>query len=87
MPLNGRFALLDATTTLDKMPCGACGTVASAAEVPADAELLRAMGLREGLSIRICRAGEPCIVEVDGTRLGIAREMSAGVQVAAIATA
>jgi hypothetical protein len=29
-----------------------------------DAELLRAMGLRMSARIRLCRLGEPCIVEV-----------------------
>jgi hypothetical protein len=31
---------------------------------PNDAALLRAMGLRPSARIRICRLGEPCIVEV-----------------------
>lgn len=31
---------------------------------PADAALLRAMGLRPNALIRVRRAGEPCIVEV-----------------------
>lgn len=75
--------MLTTTMTLDQMPTGAIGTVASPASSLDDAELLRAMGLREGLPIRICRAGESCIVDVDGTRLGLAREMSTGVQVAA----
>jgi hypothetical protein len=31
---------------------------------PSDAALLRAMGLRPSARIRVCRLGEPCIVEV-----------------------
>lgn len=69
------------TMTLDQMPPGATGTVQLPSSDAADAALLRAMGLREGLPIRVCRTGEPCIVEVDGTRLGIAKDISVQVQV------
>lgn len=31
---------------------------------PADAAMLRAMGLRPNAVVRLCRMGEPCIVEV-----------------------
>jgi hypothetical protein len=31
---------------------------------PCDAALLRAMGLRPNATVRLCRLGEPCIVEV-----------------------
>lgn len=31
---------------------------------PADAAMLRAMGLRPNAVVRLCRLGEPCIVEV-----------------------
>lgn len=58
----------------------------------ADAALLRAMGLRPNSRIRMCRTGEPCIVEVmpaaagaceDGCccRIGLARPLAALVMV------
>ncbi len=57
-------------------------------EMPAaDAELLRAMGLREGAQIRVCRMGHPCIVELcdercgTGCRIGIAQDLAARVMV------
>ncbi|HIA27204.1 MAG TPA: ferrous iron transport protein A [Planctomycetes bacterium] len=35
-------------------------------------QLLEAMGLAGAPgSLRVCRSGSPCIVEVDGTRLGL----------------
>ncbi len=42
------------------------------------ASLLRAMGLRPNASVRLCRLGDPCIVQVgqtrgDSCRLGLAR--------------
>ena len=41
-----------------------------------DCELLRAMGLTEGCVFRVCRSGEPCIVEVEETRLGLSTAVS-----------
>jgi Fe2+ transport system protein FeoA len=41
-----------------------------------DCELLRAMGLTEQCRVRVCRCGEPYIVQVNSTRLGIARAMA-----------
>jgi len=31
---------------------------------PLDASMLRAMGLRPAATLRLCRSGEPCVVEV-----------------------
>lgn len=33
--------------------------------------LLRAMGMYDRCTVRVCRSGTPCIVEVDSTRLGL----------------
>jgi len=60
-----------------------------------DAALLRAMGLRPNAKVRLCRLGEPCIVEVmtgagDGTckgpggcwcRIGLAKPLAGGLEV------
>ena len=35
--------------------------------------LLRALGLSEAEPFRVCKAGEPCILQVDGTRIGVSR--------------
>ncbi len=47
-----------------------------------DCDLLHAMGLTENCSLRVCRSGEPFIVQVDSTRLGLAASISAGIYVA-----
>ncbi len=61
-----------------------------------DAALLRAMGLRLAARIRLCRLGEPCIVEVLGgqdscgrkggcaCRIGLARPLAEKVLVGAV---
>ena len=43
---------------------------------PQECELLSAMGLRGECRLRVCRAGEPCIVQVDATRLGLSSAMA-----------
>lgn len=49
---------------LTALQAGQMATVFTTSLDPADAALLRAMGLRPAARIRVCRLGEPCIVEV-----------------------
>ena len=82
-----------AMTTLQ---AGQMATVFQTSLDPSDAALLRAMGLRPSARIRICRLGEPCIVEVlSGTdscgrpggcacRIGLARPLAERVMVGQI---
>ena len=37
----------------------------------AAAGLLRALGLTADSDLRLCKGGEPCIVQIGGTRLGV----------------
>ena len=41
-----------------------------------DCKLLSAMGLGDQCVVRVCRSGEPCIVEVQETRLGLCRAIA-----------
>lgn len=43
--------------------------------------LLSAMGLGDSCELRVCRPGAPCIVQVDGTRLGLARDVAERIMV------
>lgn len=45
------------------MRCGQC-------------DLLNAMGLTEHCELRVCKVGEPCIVQVNETRLGISARLA-----------
>ncbi len=63
---------------------------------PADGALLRAMGLRPGIRVRVIRHGEPTIVEVLGaeacgcacaSRIGLTRDLASRVQVGELAGA
>jgi Fe2+ transport system protein FeoA len=41
-----------------------------------DCELLNALGLTDRCLLRICKIGEPCIVQVRATRIGLARSVA-----------
>jgi Fe2+ transport system protein FeoA len=67
------------STTLDCLPIGVTATITATSG--SDADLLRAMGLREGTDVTVRRIGEPCIVESGNTRLGLAKCVTSNVQV------
>jgi len=43
--------------------------------------LLRALGLTDGSTLRVCKQGEPLIIQVRATRIGMARSVAAGLLV------
>ena len=44
-------------------------------------DLLRALGLTRQCRLTLCKAGEPCIVQVRSTRIGLSRTVAAGILV------
>lgn len=50
-----------------------------------DCELLNAMGLTKHCEIRVCQRGEPCIVQVNSTRLGLSAVLARNIMVSIIA--
>ena len=52
---------------------------------PQDRELLAALGLVDRSTLRLCKAGNPWIVQVRGTRIGLSEEIARQLQVAAAA--
>ena len=40
---------------------------------------LRALGLTDACELRLCKAGEPCIVQVRSTRIGLSGEVARGI--------
>ncbi len=66
---------------LTQLRPGQVGVVRSAGLCEQDAALLGAMGLRCDAKVRLCRAGEPCIVAITsgrgaGCRIGLARPLA-----------
>ena len=39
-------------------------------------QVLISMGLHEDASFRLCQQGQPCIIQVEATRLGLSREVT-----------
>ena len=39
------------------------------------------LGLSETQPFRVCKAGEPCILQVDGTRIGVSRVVASNLYV------
>jgi Fe2+ transport system protein FeoA len=46
---------------------------------PEVADLLRVLGLTKSSVLRLCKAGEPCIVQVRSTRIGLARSVASSI--------
>ena len=44
-----------------------------------DCALLRAIGLTDRCLLRVCKIGEPCIVQVRATRIGLSRAVAHGI--------
>ena len=46
---------------------------------PQDCALISALGLTDRCVLHICKVGEPCIVQVQSTRIGLARSVADGI--------
>ena len=68
---------------LSAMGDGARGRLHTAGLCCEDCELLNALGLTDQCELRVCRAGEPCIVQVHATRVGIAATLARKIMVQA----
>jgi len=44
-------------------------------------EALSAMGLYEDVSFELCQQGQPCIIQVEATRLGLSSEITSRIMV------
>jgi Fe2+ transport system protein FeoA len=52
------------------------------ANLPAqDCALLGSLGMTDRCVLRICKVGEPCIVQVQSTRIGLSRAVADGIMV------
>lgn len=72
---------LGSPVRLVDLPAGALARFHTAAAGSEDEALLRALGLTERSLVRVCKAGEPCIVQVRTTRIGLSREAAESVLV------
>lgn len=66
---------------LDKIQPGHCGLVSSVLAGEAEIERLKSMGVCVGRRLMMVRAGDPMIVKVLGSRIGISARLAERVQV------
>jgi Fe2+ transport system protein FeoA len=66
--------------SLSAMPVGGCGRVVSVDVSAADLERLEVMGLCAGRVVCVIKDGDPMIVRVLGTRIGLAAALAAKVR-------
>lgn len=67
--------------SLAELPVGSCGRIESV-DLPNDAaERLEGMGICLGRTVRLVRGGEPNIVHVYGTRIGLATAVARHIRV------
>lgn len=60
---------------LSTLLAGQMGEIEDAGQC-ADCDLLNALGMTERCQFRVCKAGMPCIVQVGGTRIGLAPDVA-----------
>jgi Fe2+ transport system protein FeoA len=75
------MALADDPVRLSALAPGQMARMHGANLAAHDCALLRALGLTDRCLLRICKIGEPCIVEVRATRIGLARSVADGILV------
>ena len=66
---------------LDVLPPKTCAVVRSIATDDEDTERLKALGVCVGRRVELVRTGDPIILKVFGSRLGISAELATRVQV------
>jgi hypothetical protein len=66
---------------LSELRAGARARVHTADVASEDSALLKAIGLTERCLVRVCKAGEPCIVQVGATRIGLSGIVAGGILV------
>ena len=78
-PVSG--ACRDHAERLDRIEPGHCGIVCEFEAGEAEVEQLKSMGVCLGRRVMLVQAGDPLILKVMGTRIGVSARLAARVQV------
>jgi Fe2+ transport system protein FeoA len=70
------IASIPATRRLTELRAGDAGAASLAALGHGDRALLHALGLTDAAPFRLCKSGDPWIVQVRGTRIGLAKAVA-----------
>jgi Fe2+ transport system protein FeoA len=80
---NGKIpARLPVLQRLADLPVGSTARLSCKELSEGEACLLAAMGMTEGCRLKVRTSGDPCIVEVRSTRIGLARSVAVRLVVA-----
>ena len=64
------------TIPLSQMARGQRGVLCTCELPECEGQILAAMGLTDACELRVCRRGEPCIIRVNATRLGLSAALA-----------
>jgi Fe2+ transport system protein FeoA len=64
-----------AAVPLTTMPVGAIATLHEVTDISAR-PVLRSLGLTDACVLRLCQVGDPCIVQVRSTRIGLSNAVA-----------
>ncbi len=70
-----------ATVRLDELPPRVCAVVRRVDTDDEDTQRLKALGVCLGRRVELVRAGDPLILKIFGSRLGVSAELAARVRV------
>jgi Fe2+ transport system protein FeoA len=73
------------SSSLDRLKPGRCGTVREVQAGEEEIDRLKAMGICQGRKVMLVRAGDPLILRVLGSRIGLSARLAARVSVSACA--
>ena len=68
---------------LSELHVGDCARIVDAAIDAESRALLEALGLTDNSRLRVCKRGEPCVVQVRATRIGISSRIARRITVIA----
>ena len=78
---SGRAPGTHARESLATLPAGGCGRISLVYATTSDLERLEVMGLCAGRVVQVVKAGDPMIVRVLGTRIGLAAALARDIYV------
>lgn len=81
LPLPHPFQSTQRPIRLSDLPIGRLARLHTTAIAPQDCALLGALGMTDRCLLSVCKMGEPCIVRVHATRIGISRSVADGIMV------
>ena len=66
---------------MTSLPVGTTARLQDAALDPEAREVLRGLGLTDRSILRVCKQGEPCVVQVHATRIGLTNRVASAILV------